>query len=728
MNSSKNRLTLGLAVSIALLSATALWAQPISVRVDGEMLQTAAPPREVGGRVLVGMADIFRRLGATVEWNGAEKKITATRGSRVIVLWIGRQYATIDGTAIPLDVPPMLIGGYTYVPVRFPAEALGADVTWLSATRTVMISTEKMPPIDDEGPPPPPPPPPPPAQARGVLLQIVAATPRVIVIRPYDSTDAQGHTATPAAVFQRGDAEATVLRVVAADELLPGDDVVLFLNAERQVERVEARYAIEQVEFAAAAANKLMTQAGQVYSLSSDVKVTRTDTGEINLADIAAGEQIMLRVNPESQIAWEITAPPGEAPPPPPDEEIAPQILMIAPEGYTRPLRQREVLHVRMQGTAGGQATFDIGDAHTGIEMTENPAGVYRGEYRVARNEETINAVIRGHLVVDGTAAQPVDAEDRVSLDAVSPTVTEHLPAQGQALATDRPTIQCTYDDGEGTGVDPNSVRLAVAGTDVTASALITETALTYYSPALAEGEVSARLTATDGAGNPVEQDWSFLIRAEEAPSAISSVTHVPPGAVLGEGDTLTVMLQAEPRGRGASFDIEGFRADLPMTRQGGPASRTWEGSYDVKVGDLIRNARIVGHFVDRNGTSHSLEDQQRVTINARVRTRLAVTSPTDGAQVPEVFNLEGTCVPTRKVYYDVGYEGRSKLGGIEVTGRVTQGYVKVADDGTWSVEIDTGPIRRNLLLRSVESFQITCTLRGQGDKVVEQVDLTVTP
>lgn len=728
MDRFRSRTTLGLVVSLALLSATGLWSQAINVRVDGEVLQTAASPQEVQGRVLVGMADIFRRLGATVEWNAAEKKITATRGSRVIVLWIGRDYATIDGTALPLDVPPMLIGGYTYVPVRFPAEALGADVSWLSATRTVMISTAKMPSVDAEEPPPPPPPPPPPSQAEGVLLQIVPSTPRVIVIRPYETTDAQGYTAAPTAVFQRGDSEATVLRVVTAEELRPGDDVALFLNADRQVERVEARYAVEQIEFAAAAANKLMTNAGQVYSLSSDVNVTRTDTGEVNLADIAVGEQIQLRINPQSQTIWEITAPPREAPPPPPEEQAVPQILTMAPVGYTRPLRQGEVLHVRMQGTPGGQATFDIGDAHADLPMTEGPAGVYRGQYRVPRNEETVSAAIGGHLTVDGTAAQPAEAEDRVSLDAVGPTVTEYLPAQGRRLATDRPTIQCTYDDGEGTGIDPDSVRLTVAETDVTTSALITETALTYYSPALPEGEVSVRLAATDAAGNPVQQAWSFSVRAPEVPSAISSVTHVPPGAVLGQGDTLTVMLQVEPRGRSASFDVEGFKTDIPMARQGGPASRIWEGSYEVQVGDLIRNAKIVGHFVDRDGTSHSLEDQQPVTINARVRTRLAVTSPTDGAQVAETFDLEGTCVPNRRVYYDVTYEGRSRVGGIEVTGRVTQGYVKAAADGTWSAEIDTAPVRGNLLLRSVESFHITCTLRGQGDKIVEQVDLSVTP
>lgn len=57
----------------------------------------------------------------------------------IIDLNIGSNEAFVNGEEKTLDVPPRLIEDRTMVPVRFVAEALGADVHWLEATRTVRI-------------------------------------------------------------------------------------------------------------------------------------------------------------------------------------------------------------------------------------------------------------------------------------------------------------------------------------------------------------------------------------------------------------------------------------------------------------------------------------------------------------------------------------------------------------------------------------------------------------
>ena len=135
----------------------------LRVYIDAQLLRTSAPPTLINGRVMVGLADIFRALGASLTWEGSQKKITAVRGSRTVMLWIGRKTALINNAPVQLDVPPLILaGGNTYVPVRFVSQALGAAVQWSQATRSVLISTASMPPIS--GAPTPPYQPPPPAQ------------------------------------------------------------------------------------------------------------------------------------------------------------------------------------------------------------------------------------------------------------------------------------------------------------------------------------------------------------------------------------------------------------------------------------------------------------------------------------------------------------------------------------------------------------------------------------
>jgi len=279
MSTDRLRVVVALVAVFVVVPVVVGQAQAISVLVDGQRLITSAPPLESGGRIMVGMRDIFERLGAEVKWNAANQQITATRGMRTIVLWIGQPYSTVDGAMLPLDVPPQLINGSTYVPVRFPSEALGANVTWMSATRTVMISTASMPALDDTTPPDLPPPSAAPTTANGIFRQVISAAPPAIIVAPYDGSAVAMHPLTPTAIIQRGAAEAPALHLIELTDILPGDDVTLELNDEGQAVRVEARYLSKAVVFQAVAANKLLAQDGSLYQLSSDVTLTRTEAG-----------------------------------------------------------------------------------------------------------------------------------------------------------------------------------------------------------------------------------------------------------------------------------------------------------------------------------------------------------------------------------------------------------------------------------------------------------------
>ena len=114
----------------------------IQVEVNGRPLSFRVPPTRAHGRTMVPLRGIFESLGAQVNWDADTSTITATKGATEVQLSIGDPHATVDGQAVLLDAPAMILNGSTMVPLRFVSEALGADVKWLEATQTASITME----------------------------------------------------------------------------------------------------------------------------------------------------------------------------------------------------------------------------------------------------------------------------------------------------------------------------------------------------------------------------------------------------------------------------------------------------------------------------------------------------------------------------------------------------------------------------------------------------------
>jgi hypothetical protein len=74
---------------------------------------------------------VSESLGAEVSWDGATEKVTLTKGGTLITMTIDRTAVYINGEQQELDVPATLVSGRTYVPLRFIAEAFGADVGYV---------------------------------------------------------------------------------------------------------------------------------------------------------------------------------------------------------------------------------------------------------------------------------------------------------------------------------------------------------------------------------------------------------------------------------------------------------------------------------------------------------------------------------------------------------------------------------------------------------------------
>jgi hypothetical protein len=64
---------------------------------------------------------------------------TPSPTSNEVDLWIGINYALVNGSQVPLDVAPIRVHGRTLVPIRFIAEQFGWTVEWNEAEQKITI-------------------------------------------------------------------------------------------------------------------------------------------------------------------------------------------------------------------------------------------------------------------------------------------------------------------------------------------------------------------------------------------------------------------------------------------------------------------------------------------------------------------------------------------------------------------------------------------------------------
>lgn len=115
-----------------------------SIFFNGALLQTDSPPVNVGGRILVPARAILEPLGFDLTWDAEAQIVTAARGEYIIRMPIGESFAQINGDDITIDVPAQLVNNRTYLPLRFVAEASGADVGYDAVSKSATVSTAKM--------------------------------------------------------------------------------------------------------------------------------------------------------------------------------------------------------------------------------------------------------------------------------------------------------------------------------------------------------------------------------------------------------------------------------------------------------------------------------------------------------------------------------------------------------------------------------------------------------
>ena len=109
-----------------MLSAASVFADGISVTVNGENPAFDSEPIIRNDRLLVPMRVIFEALGADVSWEDSSKTASAVMDKTRLEITIGANELYKNGSKISLDTPAVIEKNRTLVPLRAVSEGLGA--------------------------------------------------------------------------------------------------------------------------------------------------------------------------------------------------------------------------------------------------------------------------------------------------------------------------------------------------------------------------------------------------------------------------------------------------------------------------------------------------------------------------------------------------------------------------------------------------------------------------
>jgi hypothetical protein len=702
--------TAGLLAAVIILASAAGAALAQSVVINGVPLVTSRSPVMARGSMLLPMRDVFEALNSEVKWFPAEQKVMATRGNTVIQLWLGRRTATINGTQVPLAAAPILIGGSTYVPLRFPAEAFGGNVTWDGRTSTAYID---IPPVgqgpEPPQPPQPPEPPQPPAEksVEGTVTQVfLAANPSILV-----QTSGTGGMQ----IIQLG-ADTVITRNLYGDpprtavvgDLLPGDLVQASVRADGVASKLAASYGEKDAKVVARAGNTLLLDDGTALGISINVKVYDSAGKETELGALVEGMQIRLRYEPLSKMIWEIRLLAPIAPPPPTG---TPEIFNVGLISPTSAVRQGDQIVLQLRGTAGGQATVTIAKVAKNLALQEVQLGTYQAPFDIPPGIEVGNATIVGNLTVGGKRAAQATSPTRLTIDSTPPVISGMKPQQGETLDNTSPTIAMSYGDPQGSGIDTSSVKLWVNRQEVTAEANVGPNAVSYNAQNLPAGQVRVDALVKDLAGNEASTHWTFTVASPRA--AIITAAWHDAQKTLVAGEVLTVFMRVAQAGGTATFDVANLRQSIPMSRAQGQT--LYQGTYTVQAGDRATDAVVTVHYRDQQGREASMAATTPVSINANLPNELRITQPQGNTAVGDRLVVRGAAPPDSSVRVTISYRAKFV---ISITGQIYRDVVQVDDQGVWQTpEIDP----QVPLFGKANEYTVLAELLGQDGTVTAQ-------
>jgi uncharacterized Zn-binding protein involved in type VI secretion len=476
----------------------------IAIEVNGQLLPPNPAPRIVGGRILVPVAKIYAALGIVVARTG-NRLVMSAPGQR-IVLQIGSARAMIGDVPVMMDGPATTIGGATYVPLRFVADSLGAQVTYRSRSNRVEVTSSlvgRNPALEQRG-----------AGGAQIVGTVSAvdlnSAPESITVERAGSARTISITSDAQVSLQDVVSRTTVSASLA--DVHVGDAVSVFVRPDGRVASVIARYASRSGKIAAVSAAMFVLDSGFMVAPDKSTVVT-LNAQPATLADLKVGDSVTVRLNPDSNEKRQIIASRSvEAAPQTAPGPVTIEALTVT--GKTA-LRAGDAFDVSLRGTPGGRGTYDIGAFVLGLPLTETQPGLYTARYTVPAGVNFGQVQIFGHLAASGAEAPRAEAPGLLAISTAPPQIVEIAPSNGQTVNNSRPSIFATFRSPTNIGINPSSVSISINGLDVTPSATRTDGFITYSpSVALNDGPVQVVVRVSDRAGNGQSRAWSFTIRS----------------------------------------------------------------------------------------------------------------------------------------------------------------------------------------------------------------------
>lgn len=123
---------------------------------------------------------------------------------------------------------------------------------------------------------------------------------------------------------------------------------------------------------------------------------------------------------------------------------------------------------------------------------------------------------VDGETVVwEDTTAGNYDVWMETVPDTTPPVISPQAPAPGASGICPAPAVSASLSDNR-TGIDTATLLITLDGADVTASAAVSESSVSYQAEALSDGLHTVSVTAADNAGNADTVSWQFSTSAPQ--------------------------------------------------------------------------------------------------------------------------------------------------------------------------------------------------------------------